>query len=229
MKDRYERIQSKPQRAPIFPLWVKSLCLLSHIISNHFLVKQVSYPFLLFEAHNQFIIHTMFSQAALRKSSSSIQRVLVASQRLNNSRPFFIQSRRSTSSSSSGFGHNDGESRGSGLNMSRRSVSSWFLVVGSSLGLCYCSSSSLNVNSFLSFADYRREEVDGDRFQQSETEKKPNFLFGGNMALVAYSWCSNDWTHCHVWFNLSSDPCSSMIETCSARILYCSLCGEEFL
>lgn len=122
----------------------------------------------------------MFSQASLRRSSLS----MVAAQRLNT-QPFFIQSQRSASSlpSSSGFGHNDGGSRGPASNLSKRSVSSWFLVVGSSLGLCYCYSSSMDVNSFLSFADYRRETmqaVDNDRFQQQpETEKKPSFLFGG--------------------------------------------------
>ncbi|KAH7546285.1 hypothetical protein FEM48_Zijuj01G0184000 [Ziziphus jujuba var. spinosa] len=131
----------------------------------------------------------MFSPAStsLRKSSLSIHRVVVAAQRLNF-RPFFSQSQRSTSfspsssSSSSGFGHDDGKTRGSGFNTFMGSVSSGFFIVGSSIGLGYCYSSSLDVNSFLSFADYRGEATqavdDDDRLRQSEPEKKSNFLFG---------------------------------------------------
>lgn len=73
------------------------------------------------------------------------------------------------------------------------SVSSGFFIVGSSIGLGYCYSSSLDVNSFLSFADYRGEATqavdDDDRLRQSEPEKKSNFLFGGTL------FCNLLWMH----------------------------------
>lgn len=161
----------------------------------------------------------MFSPASLRKSSSSIHRAVVAAQRLT-SRPFFNQSQRpasfspSSSSSSSGFGPNNGESRGSGFNKFMRSISSGFFIVGSSLGLGYCWSSSLDANSFLSFADHRGQAAqavdDDDRLQQSEPEKKSNFLFGGTL------FCNLLWKHMLLFFYFFPFSFFSILLLCRA-------------
>ncbi|GAV82074.1 efhand domain-containing protein/EF_hand_6 domain-containing protein, partial [Cephalotus follicularis] len=124
-----------------------------------------------------------WANSSLRKSSPLIcHRVVTVQQHL----PLFNQSQGSTSPSSNscnfrtlvgGRVYSDDKSSGGGtlLNFILRWVTSGVVIVGSSLGFSYLSSSLFEERSYLVFADSSKET---DQLQHSMPVKKPKYLFG---------------------------------------------------
>lgn len=142
----------------------------------------------------------MFSRASSRGSSGSIHRLLSDVKSLssrppfNRSQPSSVASSPSSSSSSSlssvgrfGYGgsHNGRSGSDKTFDLLLRSVSSGVLILGTSLGFSYWSSSSLDPNSYVSYADNYPKEA---AFAIGEDTNKTQFsLFDGTLFVSLFS------------------------------------------
>lgn len=144
----------------------------------------------------------MFSRASSRGSSGSIHRLLSDVKSLSSRPPFnksqpssSVASSPSSSSSSSlsssvgrfGYGgsHNGRSGSDKTLDLLLRSVSSGVLILGTSLGFSYWSSSSLDPNSYVSYADNCPKEA---AFAIGEDTNKTQFsLFDGTLFVSLFS------------------------------------------